>query len=112
MRPKTPERPLEFIRDCLAQQRIRWTHHVSMRLKQRLLSSDVLLRAAGSLEVIESYPDDKYLPSFLLRGDCDGQVFHAQVATDVEGSNVRIVTMYVPSPLEWNEDYRIRRQQS
>lgn len=46
----------------------------------------------------KSYPEDKYLPSFLVRGECEGSVFHAQIATDVEGDNVRIVTIYVPGP--------------
>jgi len=30
---------------------------------------------------LETYPDDKYLPSFLLRGEIQGAVFHAQLAT-------------------------------
>jgi hypothetical protein len=36
-------------------------------------------------------------------------VFHAQIATDVEGDNIRIVTMYTPDPNEWGEGLRIRR---
>jgi hypothetical protein len=39
-------------------------------------------------------------PVFLYRGDFDGVVFHAQIATDVEGGNIRIVTMYPPDPEE------------
>ena len=80
-----------------------------MRLKERSLNGDVLLRERVSLEIIESYPDDKYLPSFLLRGTFEEKVFHVQVATDVKDVNIRIVTMYVPSLLEWDVDYRTRR---
>lgn len=58
----------------------------------------MLVEAVDSLEIIESYPDDKYLPSFLLRGECQGTVFHAQVATDVEGGDIRVVTIYLPRP--------------
>src|ERR1035441_1663067 len=29
----------------------------------------------------EAYPDDKYLPSFLVRGESEGSVFHAHIAT-------------------------------
>ena len=64
---------------------------------------------APSLEIIESYPDDKYLPSFLVRGEYDGRVFHEQIATDVEGGNIRVVTMYIPAPEEWDSGLRIRR---
>lgn len=77
-----------------------------MRFRPRSLGREVLLNGADSLEIIESYLDDKYLPSFLLRGDFESR---ALVATDVEGDNVRVVTMYVPSLDEWDSDYRVRR---
>lgn len=80
-----------------------------MRLRQRKLNAEALREAVSTFEVVESYPQDKYLPSFLLRGEARGVVFHAHVATDVEGSNVRVVTMYTPSPDEWDNDGRIRR---
>ena len=80
-----------------------------MRLKQRLLSAEMLVKAVRALEIIEQYPEDKYLPSYLMRTELEGLVFHVQVAVDVEGDNVRIVTMYVPNPPEWSEDFRARR---
>ncbi len=80
-----------------------------MRLRQRSLRSEILVQGADSLEIIESYPDDKYLPSFLLRGEVDRLVFHVQIATDVEGGNVRVVTMYLPDPDDWSEGFRLRR---
>jgi hypothetical protein len=101
--------PLAFIKDCIWAGRVRWTYHSTMRLRQRGLTADTLLSAVTSLEIIEAYPDDKYLPSFLVRGECEGSVFHAHIATDLEGANVRVVTMYEPSPDEWDEDTRVRR---
>lgn len=89
--------------------RVRWTYHVSMRLQQRRLNAEMLTAAVASFEVIESYPDDKYLPSFLIRGKSEDVVFHAQIATDVIGNNVRIVTMYLPEPDEWDDSLRMRR---
>jgi hypothetical protein len=83
-----------------------------MRLKQRWLGSEILVQGIGSLEIVESYPDDKYLPSFLLRGEFEAGVFHVLIATDVEGGNVRIVTMYIPAPEEWDSEFRTRRVQS
>jgi hypothetical protein len=82
-----------------------------MRLEQRSLGSEMLLKGAESLKIIEAYPDDKYLPSFLVRGEVEGRVFHAQIATDVEAGNVRIVTMYIPVPDDWDSGFRIRRVQ-
>ena len=107
-----PNQPLLFIRACISTGQIRWTYHVSMRLQQRSLRSEMLVEAVNSLEIIESYEDDKYLPGFLVRGEWAGTVFHARVATDVEGGNIRIVTMYVPWPDEWDAEFRLRRTQS
>jgi hypothetical protein len=101
---------LDFIRECLFRREIRWTYHVTMRLKQRSLGSEILIKGVDSLEIIESYPDDKYLPSFLLRGVSETVVFHALVAADVEARNVRIVTMYIPAPEEWDSEFRRRVQ--
>jgi hypothetical protein len=68
----------------------------------------MLLKGADSLEIIEAYPDDKYLPSFLVRGEFEGRVFHAQIATDVEARNVRVVTMYIPASDDWDSGFRMR----
>ena len=104
--------PLEFIRECVSSGQIRWTYHVSMRLQQRSLRAEMLVAAVASFEVIESYAEDKYLPSFLVRGEAQGVVFHVQIATDVSSRNVRIVTMYLPQPDEWDESLRVRRTKS
>ena len=84
---------------------------MSVRLEQRSLGSEMLLKGADSLEIIESCPDDKYLPSFLLRGEFEGRVFHAQIATDMEAGNIRVVTMYIPALEDWDSGLRIRRVQ-
>jgi hypothetical protein len=80
-----------------------------MRLQQRDLTGQTLVEAISTFEIIESYPTDKYLPSFLIRGEAGRLVFHAQIATDVEGDNVRVVTMYVPNSEEWHNGGRERR---
>jgi hypothetical protein len=80
-----------------------------MRLRQRNLTAQALCNSVASLEIIEAYPDDKYLPSFLLTGKCDGLNFHVLLATDLEGDNVRVVTMYVPDLKEWDLNGQRRR---
>ncbi|MGZ8385103.1 MAG: DUF4258 domain-containing protein [Nitrospira sp.] len=45
-------------------------------------------------DIIESYPDDKYLSSYLILCQSDEGAAHLQIATDVHGDNVRIVTVY------------------
>ena len=82
-----------------------------MRLRQRSLDSGLLLDAVESLELLESYPEDKYLPSYLVRGESGAIVFHALIAADVAGDNVRVVTMYLPRIQEWDAGFRVRKDQ-
>lgn len=89
--------------------RLRWTYHVASRLGQRALTPQMLVDTVRTFEILESYPKDKYLPSYLVRAEHGGVVFHAVIAADVEGRNIRIVTMYAPDPREWNAGFRERR---
>ena len=72
---KVPDDPLEFIKTCLRARRIYWTYHVNMRLAGRHIARDGILEALDAYEIIESYPDDKYLPSYLLLGKAAGGPF-------------------------------------
>ena len=82
-----PDAPLAFIKDCVSCGRVRWTYHVTMRLQQRALTAEMVQNAIATLEIIEAYPQDKYLPSFLVRGESE----------------------YTPDPDEWDEGLRLRR---
>jgi len=103
-----PVDPLAFIRSCVQERKLLWTYHVQMRLEGRSVPRAAVLDLADA-QVIESYPDDKYLPSYLVLTRHSGVVFHILFAVDVPGSNVRVVTTYRPDPTEWESDFRTRR---
>lgn len=107
---RIPDDPLAFIRRCIEAGRILWTYHVNMRFGRGPITREWIINATPSFEVIEQYPEDKYLPSYLLRAQRDRVVFHVLIATDVEGDNVRIVTAYIPDASEWDEEFRMRRR--
>ena len=86
-----------------------WTYHVQMRLKGRTLSREALLRSVESYEILEAYPDDKYLPSYLVYSDSQEGVAHIHVAADIVEDNIRIVTAYRSNPHEWEPGFRRRR---
>ncbi|HXV60469.1 MAG TPA: DUF4258 domain-containing protein [Vicinamibacteria bacterium] len=102
---KIPEDPVEFIRRCVVDRKVYWTYHVNMRLAGRYLARNEILDAVESYEIVESYPEDKYLPSYLVLG---ASSFHVLFAVDVEGDNVRVVTAYRPDPDEWEPDLKTR----
>lgn len=107
---RVPEDPVSFIRDHLRRGQVLWTYHVNMRLAGRFIRRQAIPAAADTYELIEAYPEDKYLPSYLLLGRHEGDAFHVLFAVDVEGDNVRIVTAYRPDAAEWHEDLKTRRR--
>ena len=104
-----PDDPVAFVQGCIRGRRILWTYHVNLRLQGRFIPRQTILDAVDSYEIVESYPDDKYLPSYLLLGRMAGDAIHVLFATDVEGDNVRVVTAYRPDPDEWEDDLKTRR---
>jgi hypothetical protein len=80
-----------------------------MRLAGRFIPRELILAAVASYELVEAYPDDKYLPSYLILGRHDREAFHVLFAADVQGDHVRVVTAYRPDPREWQPDLKVRR---
>src|SRR2546428_4899680 len=108
---RLPTDALAFIQRCVRERKLYWTYHVNMRLAGRYISRDELLDATETYEIIESYPEDKYLPSYLLWAASAGGPFHVLFAADVDGDNVRIVTAYRPNADEWESDLKSRKEQ-
>lgn len=63
---RLPDNPVEFIQDRVRRGRILWTYHVNMRLAGRFIPRETILATVDAYELVEAYPDDKYLPSYLL----------------------------------------------
>ena len=103
-----PNDPLEFIQQCVRDGNIYWTYHVNMRLRSRKISRKAILDSLDEYEVIEAYPEDKYLPSYLVWTEYESLVVHVLFAIDSKGGNIRVVTAYHPAPLEWYEGFKRR----
>ncbi len=83
-----------------------------MRLKRRFASREVILASVNAYEIIEEYPEDKYLPSYLIYAEYEGEIIHIQIATDIENDNIRIVTTYKPTLDKWESDFKTRRRKT
>ncbi|MBN4073275.1 DUF4258 domain-containing protein [Mariprofundus ferrooxydans] len=105
-----PDNPLSFIQSCVRAEKLFWSYHVNMRMRERGISRDMVLKSEESFELIESYPEDKYLPSYLVYAvQHDNQVFHVLFAVDVEEKHVRVITVYYPNAMQWRNDLKARR---
>lgn len=100
---------VESIRKDLAAGHFEFSRHAFHRAVERNISADEIMQAGATVEIIEKYPDDKYLPSCLLFGFTRKQrPLHLQVCyTDT--NRIKIITLYEPDPRQWT-DYRKRRQ--
>lgn len=107
---RIPDDPLDFIIQCVQSRKIFWTYHVNMRMHQRSIAREAILHSIASYTVIESYPDDKYLPSYLIYADYQGEPIHILFAIDTDTPNVRLITAYRPDPSEWDTTLRRRKQ--
>lgn len=101
---------LAFIQRCVGERKILWTYHVTMRMTGRFIQREAILNAVESYEIIESYPEDKYLPSYLILARHGGDTFHIHIAVDKDHDNVRIITAYRPTLDKWCEGFRERRK--
>jgi hypothetical protein len=104
-----PDNPVAFIQACVRKRQIFWTYHVNMRLQGRHITREAILGAVDTYELVESYPQDKYLPSYLVLVHEGSNVFHVLYAADVAEDHVRVVTAYRPSTDEWEGDGKTRR---
>ena len=77
------------------------------RAAQRAIRSHEVEEAIFAGMVIEDYPDDKYGPSCLMMGFTQsGRVLHVQISYP---PNVKVITVYEPSPDDWEPDWQTRR---
>jgi len=101
---------LRFIKNCVKQGRILWTYHVNMRLNQRSITRENVLNAVENFELSEEYPNDKFLPSYLIYAKDKDLIFHFVAAFDEVNDYITIVTAYRPTIEKWENDFKTRRR--
>lgn len=97
---RLPDDPIVYIQDCVRRGRLLWTYHVNMRFAARFIPRESILTAVDTFDLVEAYPDDKSLPSYLVLGRAATDAFHVLFAADMQGDNVRVVTAYRPDAVE------------
>ena len=107
-----PDDALGFIQKCVHDRKVYWTYHVNMRLAERHITRDDIFGAVDNYEIIESNPDDKYLPSYLVFAAQAVGGFHVLFGADVALDHVRVVTAYRPHLNDWEPDLKTRRSQT
>jgi hypothetical protein len=100
----------DIVRLC-GQQSLRWTKHILERLFLRNISTNDVIAALTSGEVIEQYPNDYPYPSCLVLGLTPaGKVLH--IVCGSTGVELWLITAYFPNPSEWSEDFKVRQEEA
>jgi hypothetical protein len=90
----------------------RWSRHAIAELVEEHWTRGDVEGGLQTCEVIENYPAlHRTLPDCLVLGRLGpGAPFHAVIAIDEVNDRVFFVTVYQPSPEEWEDDLRTRRK--
>ena len=83
--------------------------HAIQRMFERRLTPDDVIAIIKDGEIIAEYPDDKPLPSLLILGFVGKSPLHIVVGVDGNKRAGHIVTVYIPDPAKWEQDFKKRR---
>lgn len=85
------------------------TEHARLRLLERGISVNDIIRCIDTGEVIKQYEDDKPFPSCLILGAAiDGKYIHVVVSHDSEW--IYLITAYYPDADVWEPDFKTRKE--
>ena len=92
--------------------KIHWSRHGIAELVNEGWSRALVEEGLQSSEVIEDYPTlYRSLPDCLVLGWlATGEPFHAVIAVDEVNDRLFVVTVYKPSPEEWEDDWQTRKK--
>lgn len=83
--------------------------HAVQRMFERDISVKRVLSAIKSGETIEDYSSEMPEPSRLILGFQGKRPFHVVTSENPETNVTTIITVYIPEPDKWRNDFRSRR---
>lgn len=83
--------------------------HAIQRMFERHISVKNVIQVLESGEIIEDYSAEMQEPSRLILGFHGKRAFHVVTSDDLEGSQIVVITVYVPDPHKWNKKFTSRR---
>jgi len=101
---------MKMVLEALKKQ-ILFSIHAHRQMDARGITTDEVLEALSAAELVEDYPDDPRGHSCLLLGRTEsGRPLHIICAPRDKG--LIVITVYEPSPLEWEENLKTRRRRA
>jgi len=85
-----------------------FSRHAIQKMFQRNVSKSEIDNVISKGQIIEEYPKDSPLPSFLLLGFNDNRPLHIVIAFNKSDYICIIVTVYEPDPNLWKDNFTRR----
>ena len=90
------------------EKKIKWSQHQSMRMMQRGITREDVLRCIDGGEIIEEYPDHWLNPAALVFGhSVKGRIMHVVIGMD---EYIHIITSYFPDETKFESDMKTRKE--
>ncbi len=90
-------------------QQYKFSSHAIQRMFERAIQKNEAITVIQHGEIIAEYPDDKPYSSYLVFAFVDNRPIHVLTALDLANKICYIVTVYVPDPKIWLNDFKTRR---
>ena len=101
---------IEQLKDLNRPENIAITEHARLRLYERKITIDDIMKGIETGEVIKQYEDDKPYPSCLILGfSVQSKYIHIVVSCDTDF--IYLITAYFPNPAIWENDFKTRRKE-
>jgi len=101
---------IDKIKNSVNNNRIIWQEHSVVRMIERRIKRNEVLKAFENGEVIENYPKDKPYPSSLMLGWLENRPIHIVFGYDEKSDFVYIISVYEPNIKKFESDYKTRRK--
>ncbi|MCD6422565.1 MAG: DUF4258 domain-containing protein [Elusimicrobia bacterium] len=95
---------------CVRKGQFEWRKHVLIRLQQRNITQQEIIKAILKGKIIEQYPSARFFPSCLIFARINRKPVHVVVALDEKNSKVYIITAYIPDIKKFDESFERRRK--
>ena len=100
-----------FINEYLNKGNINFKKHALVRIVERKISIQEVEEALSNCSIIESYSEDKPLPSYLVIGFTKNErPLHILVALDKIEGYIWIITVYEPDQTIWSNQMTKRKK--
>lgn len=104
------KRFVDKIKGLVHERKVEWKRHALKKLLERDIRRAEIFGALENFEIVESYAHEKAIPSFLLLGYYENKALHIVTAVDEIEEILWVITVYAPSPEEWEQDLKTRRK--